>query len=184
MSNNCPYCSDCFQTGLHDSTVGVNGYTYIQMHDFNNNSNNEPIKLPAIYPKPPTRAQQKAINKKVPPAPFDLPDYFQDYQYYNTSKNEFNTSLKKAYPWPDHKCAKGKTNRWDETDVRKKVKELGLEEFMKNRAKCYRLYNDGENWRDKLSYPKLTEILNWNYVFKYYPHDYMREVLKYHICNY
>ena len=36
--SNCSNCSDCFQTGPHKSTVGVNRYSYIQMHDFNNNN--------------------------------------------------------------------------------------------------------------------------------------------------
>ena len=187
MSSNCSYCSDCFQTGPHKSTVGVNGYSYIQMHDFNNNDNNKPIKLPAIWPKPPTRAQQGAINARVPPAPFNLPDYFQDYQYYNTSNNEFNTSLENAYPLPNNKCAKEKTNLWTVDEVEKKLDEFpDLKEFMQSRSICGRFYNNlhqKENWRDKLSIPKLTEILSWNYVFKYYPHDYMREVLKYYICN-
>ena len=182
MSSNCSYCSDCFQTGPHKSTIGVDGYSYIQLQEFNNNDNNAPIKLPAIYPKPPTRDQQRAINAKVPPAPFDLPDYFQDYQYYNKSNNEFDTSLKKAYPWPNHKCSKPKPNLWSENEVKKKVKELGLEEFMNYKYKCY--HHHHENWQDKLSFPKLTEILNWNYVFKYYDHDFMRDVLKYFICYY
>ena len=177
MSNNCQYCSDCFQTGPHKSNVGENGYSYIQIQDFNNNSNNEPIKLPVIYPKPPTLAQQRAINAKES-APLNLPDYFQDYQYYTKSN-----SLEKAYPFPNNECAKEKNNLWIEDEVKKKVYEFGLDKFIKNREKCNQFYNDGENWQANLSVRKLTEILNGNYVFKYYPHDYMRNVLKYYICN-
>ncbi len=87
MSSNCSYCSDCFQTGPHKSTIGVDGYSYIQLQYFNNNDNNAPIKLPPIWPTPPTLEQRRAIHSGLPPAPFDLPDYFQDYLFYNKSNN-------------------------------------------------------------------------------------------------
>lgn len=189
MSSNCSNCSDCFQTGPHKSTVGVNGNTYIQMHDFNNNSNNKPIKFPAIYPKPPTSDQRQAIISGLPPAPFDIPDYFQDYQLYNKSNYNFNESLKNAYQLPNDKCILPKVNRWTEYDIEQKLNEFpDLKIYMDNRFNCYRLYDNNlqqkENWQNTLSIRQLREILNYNSVFKYYPHNEMKEVLKHYMCYY
>ena len=188
MSSNCSSTSDCYQTGPHKSTIGETGYSYIQINDYNNNSNNAPIKLPAIYPRPPTHGQQNAINNKVPPAPFDLPDYFQDYSRYNTSQNNYTDSLKKAYPLPNNKCVTHNLtnlNPWTENHVQSLVHRFDLHEFMKNRSYCYRLYgHNQDNWKHKLSLGKLTEILNYNYVFQYYDSDYLKEILKYYICHY
>jgi len=185
MSSNCYNCSNCFQTGFHKSTIGDNNYSYIQLQDFNNNDNNKSISLPAIWPKPPTQVQKKAITSGLQPAPFDLTDYFQDYQFYNASNN----SLKKAYPLPNDKCTKSKPNLWTKAEVEKKLKELGLEELMNDRQRCYynkhNYYHDKyENWMYKLTSSKLTEILNKNYVFKYYDHDQMKDILKYYMCYY
>ena len=64
------------------------------------------------------------------------------------------------------------------------VEKFGLKKYMVDQSKCHRHHHRHENWGQKLSMEMLTEILNWNYVFKYYDHDYMREVLKYFICYY
>lgn len=185
MSSNCSSISDCYQTGPHKSTVGETGYSYIQIHDYYNNSNNEPIKLPAIYPRSPTQRQRHAIQHKVPPAPFDLPDNFQDYSRYNTSQNGFANSLENAYPLPDNRCVTHNLtnlNPWTENYVKSLVDRFDLHEFMNNRFKCYG--HNQDNWKQKLTLGKLTEILNYNYVFQYYDSDYLKEIIKYYICYY
>ena len=77
-------CSNCFQTGRHESSVGESGSDYSLLKNYYNNYNNQPITLPWIWPQPPSPWEQR---------PYNAPDYFQNY-----TKPYRNQQV--AYPLP------------------------------------------------------------------------------------
>ena len=173
-------CSKCFQIRPNKSPVVLNKNNYMQIYNYNNNMNNIGGIVPVPYPKPPTFAQKQAIKNKQAPAPFDMPDYFQDYQLYNKSSKNFNESLKNAYPLPNNKCIKEKYNKWSISEVKEVVREFNLKNFI-----CREENFLSEKWRNKLSIRKLREILNYYNVFKYYYNrNHLKRIIQHYLCNY
>ena len=135
-------CSNCFQTGPHESSVGESGSQYSILKNYYNNSNNHSISLPRIWPPPPPPGAQR---------PFDAPDYFQNYTVRDGRPTPGYSNQFASYPLPlgcNVNMNFTNLNPWTSDDVTAKLKRLNIvlkEEQIK----------------------KLVQCLNCNYVYKY-----------------
>jgi len=147
-------CSDCFQTGPHESSVGESGSEYSVLKNYYNNYNNQPILLPFPWPQPPTPGAQR---------PFDAPDYFQNYTVRDGRPTAGYGNQFVSYPLPlgcNTNLNFTNLNPWTIEDVKAKLKQLNLILTEKHIS-------------------KLANCLNCNYVYKY-DHK-LNQILAYYI---
>ena len=156
-------CSNCFQTGPHESSVGESGSQYSILKNYYNNSNNQPLSccpvwnaevyhipngqdiiLPSSWPQPPPPGAQ---------LPVDAADYFQNYTVRDGRPTPGYSNQFASYPLPlGCKVNMNFTNLnpWTSDDVTAKLKRLRLNLNLKEEQ-----------------IKKLVHCLNCNYVYKY-----------------